>query len=75
MLAAMFRENGDFHTFQTIRACVNQFEVLAGETDRHLALVGIARMFAAQRMQREVLMSTQFALKLSRGEYLAGGEM
>lgn len=74
MLAAMFRENGDFHTFQTIRACINQFEALVGDPERHLALVGIARMFAAQRMQREVLMSTQFALKLSRGEYLAGAE-
>ncbi|MCW8129115.1 MAG: Rieske (2Fe-2S) protein [Planctomycetota bacterium] len=74
MLAAMFRENGDFHTFQTIRACVNQYQALAGDPDRHLALVGIVRMFAAQRMQREVLMSTQFALKLSRGEYLAGAD-
>lgn len=72
MLGAMFRDNGDFHTFQTIRACVNQFEALKGDAYRHLPLVGVARMFAAQRMQREVLMSTQFALKLSRGEYLAG---
>lgn len=74
MLAAMFRENGDFHTLQTIRACVNQFEALAGDPGRHVPLVAIARMFAAQRMQREVLMSTQFALKLSRGEYLADSD-
>jgi len=73
LIAAMFRENGDFHTLQTMRACINQFEVLGGEPDRHLTLVGLARMFAAQRMQREVLMSTKFALKLCRGEYLAGG--
>lgn len=73
MIGAMFRDNGDFHTFQTMRACINQFEALAGEPDRHLTLVGLSRMFAAQRMQRQVLMSTEFALKLSRGEYLAGG--
>ncbi|MGH7144019.1 MAG: Rieske (2Fe-2S) protein [Planctomycetota bacterium] len=75
LIAAMFRENGDFHTYQTIRACVNQFEALGARhdvPDRHLTLAGCARMFAAQRMQRDVLMSTKFALKLSRGEYLAG---
>ena len=74
MIGAMFREDGDFHTLQTMRATVNQFQALAGDPDRHLTLVGIARMFAAQRMMRSVLMSTQFALKLSRGEYLAGEE-
>lgn len=74
MIAAMFREDGDFHTFQAMRACVNQFEALTDDPDRALTLVGITRMFAAQRMRRNVLMSTQFALKLSKGEYLAGGE-
>ena len=74
MISSMFREDGDFHTFQTMRATLNQFDALRRDPERHLALVGMARMFAAQRMRRNVLMSTQFALKLSRGEYLAGGE-
>ena len=74
LVAAMFREDGDFHTFQAMRATLNQFEALRSDPLRHLTLVGISRMFAAQRMQRNVLMSTQFALKLSKGEYLAGGD-
>ena len=60
-----------FHTFQTMRATLNQFESLRSDPLRHLTLVGLVRMFAAQRMQRNVLMSTRFALKLSKGEYLA----
>ena len=74
LLAAMFREDGDFHTFQTMRASLNQFESLRSDPLRHLTLVGLVRMFAAQRMRRNVLMSTRFALKLSRGEYLAGDD-
>ena len=74
LIAAMFREDGDFHTFQAMRATLNQFEALRSDPQRHLTLVGMARLIAAQRMQRNVLMSTQFALKLSKGEYLAGGD-
>lgn len=74
MIAAMLREDGDFHTFQTMRATLNQFEALESDPQRYLTLVGLARMFAAQRMRRSVLMSTRFALKLSKGEYLAGGD-
>jgi len=74
LIGAMFREDGDFHTFQTMRATLNQFEALRSDPLRHLTLVGIVRMFAAQRMKRNVLMSTRFALKLSKGEYLAGGD-
>jgi hypothetical protein len=68
---AMLREDATFHTFQMLDAGLHQHTVLgADHPDARLALVAATRYIVAQRMRRNVLFSTQNALKLQRGEAL-----
>lgn len=68
---AMLREDTTFHTFQMLDAARRQHSVLGAEhPDGRLALVAAMRYIVAQRLRRNVLFSTQNALKLQRGEAL-----
>lgn len=68
---ALLREDATFHTFQMVDAAMRQHAVLgAGHPDGRLALVAATRYMVAQRLRRNVLFSTQNALKLQRGEAL-----
>ncbi|HYX49140.1 MAG TPA: hypothetical protein VE843_05330, partial [Ktedonobacteraceae bacterium] len=68
---ALLREDATFHTFQMVDAAFNQQVMLGeGHTDGRLALVAATRYMVAQRLRRNVLFSTQNALKLQRGEAL-----
>lgn len=68
---ALLREDATFHTFQMLDAAMRQHNVLGAEhPDGRLALVAATRYMVAQRLRRNVLFSTQNALKLQRGEAL-----
>ncbi len=68
---ALLREDTTFHTFQMLDAGMRQHSVLGAEhPDGRLALVAATRYMVAQRLRRNVLFSTQNALKLQRGEAL-----
>jgi nitrite reductase/ring-hydroxylating ferredoxin subunit len=68
---ALLREDATFHTFQMLDAAMRQHSALgAGHPDGRLALVAATRYMVAQRLRRNVLFSTQNALKLQRGEAL-----
>jgi len=68
---ALLREDATFHTFQMLDAALHQHSVLgADHPDGRLALVAATRYMVAQRLRRNVLFSTQNALKLQRGEAL-----
>jgi nitrite reductase/ring-hydroxylating ferredoxin subunit len=68
---ALLREDATFHTFQMLDAAMRQHNALgAGHSDGRLALVAATRYMVAQRLRRNVLFSTQNALKLQRGEAL-----
>jgi hypothetical protein len=68
---ALLREDATFHTIQMVDAAFNQHAVLGEEhPDGRLALVAATRYMVAQRLRRNVLFSTQNALKLQRGEAL-----
>lgn len=68
---ALLREDATFHTFQMVDAAFNQHAVLGNDhPDGRLALVAATRYMVAQRLRRNVLFSTQNALKLQRGEAL-----
>lgn len=68
---ALLREDATFHTFQMLEAGIRQHEVLgADHPDGRLALVAATRYMVAQRLRRNVLFSTQNALKMQRGEAL-----
>jgi nitrite reductase/ring-hydroxylating ferredoxin subunit len=68
---ALLREDATFHTFQMLDAGLRQQAVLGPEhPDGRLALVAATRYMVAQRLRRNVLFSTQNALKLQRGEAL-----
>jgi nitrite reductase/ring-hydroxylating ferredoxin subunit len=68
---ALLREDATFHTFQMVEAGMRQHSVLgADHPDGPLALVAATRYMVAQRLRRNVLFSTQNALKLQRGEAL-----
>ncbi len=68
---ALLREDATFHTFQMVDAAFNQHAVLGEDhADGRLALVAATRYMVAQRLRRNVLFSTQNALKLQRGEAL-----
>jgi len=68
---ALLREDATFHTFQMLDAGMRQHAALgAGHPDGCLALVAATRYMVAQRLRRNVLFSTQNALKLQRGEAL-----
>ncbi len=68
---ALLREDATFHTFQMLEAGLRQHAVLgADHSDGRLALVAATRYMVAQRLRRNVLFSTQNALKLQRGEAL-----
>ena len=68
---ALLREDATFHTFQMVDAAFNQLATLGEEhPDGRLALVAATRYMVAQRLRRNVLFSTQNALKLQRGEAL-----
>jgi nitrite reductase/ring-hydroxylating ferredoxin subunit len=68
---ALLREDATFHTFQMLEAGMRQHSVLgADHPDGRLALVAASRYMVAQRLRRNVLFSTQNALKLQRGEAL-----
>ncbi|HLZ60149.1 MAG TPA: Rieske 2Fe-2S domain-containing protein [Ktedonosporobacter sp.] len=68
---ALLREDATFHTFQMLEAGLRQQGVLgADHPDGRLALVAATRYMVAQRLRRNVLFSTQNALKLQRGEAL-----
>lgn len=68
---ALLREDATFHTFQMVDAAMNQHAVLGEDhPDGRLALVAATRYMVAQRLRRNVLFSTQNALKLQRGEAL-----
>ncbi len=68
---ALLREDATFHTFQMLDAGMQQHRVLGPEhPDGRLALVAATRYMVAQRLRRNVLFSTQNALKLQRGEAL-----
>ena len=68
---ALLREDATFHTFQMVDAAMRQHAVLGtGHPDGRLALVAATRYMVAQRLRRNVLFSTQNALKLQRGEAL-----
>jgi hypothetical protein len=68
---ALLREDATFHTFQMVDAAMRQHAVLGtGHSDSRLALVAATRYMVAQRLRRNVLFSTQNALKLQRGEAL-----
>jgi hypothetical protein len=68
---ALLREDATFHTFQMVDAAFNQYALLGEEhADSRLALVASTRYMVAQRLRRNVLFSTQNALKLQRGEAL-----
>jgi hypothetical protein len=61
-----------FHTFQMLDAGMRQQAALgANHPDGHLALVAATRYMVAQRLRRNVLFSTQNALKVQRGEALS----
>ncbi len=71
MGTALLREDATFHTIQMVDAAFNQHAVLGEEhPDGRLALVAATRYMVAQRLRRNVLFSTQNALKLQRGEAL-----
>jgi hypothetical protein len=68
---ALLREDATFHTFQMLDAGLHQQAVLGADSpDGRLALVAATRYMVAQRLRRNVLFSTQNALKLQRGEAL-----
>jgi nitrite reductase/ring-hydroxylating ferredoxin subunit len=68
---ALLREDATFHTFQMLDAGMRQQAALgANHSDGRLALVAATRYMVAQRLRRNVLFSTQNALKLQRGEAL-----
>jgi hypothetical protein len=68
---ALLREDASFHTFQMLDAGMRQYNVLGSDhPDARLALVAATRYMVAQRLRRNVLFSTQNALKLQRGEAL-----
>jgi hypothetical protein len=68
---ALLREDATFHTFQMVDAAFHQHATLGEEhPDGRLALVAATRYMVAQRLRRNVLFSTQNALKLQRGEAL-----
>lgn len=68
---ALLREDATFHTFQMVDAALNQHEAQGADSaDGRLALVAATRYMVAQRLRRNVLFSTQNALKLQRGEAL-----
>jgi hypothetical protein len=68
---ALLREDATFHTFQMVEAGMRQHSLLgADHPDGRLALVAATRYMVAQRLRRNVLFSTQNALKLQRGEAL-----
>jgi nitrite reductase/ring-hydroxylating ferredoxin subunit len=68
---ALLREDATFHTFQMLDAGMRQQAALgANHLDGRLALVAATRYMVAQRLRRNVLFSTQNALKLQRGEAL-----
>jgi len=68
---ALLREDATFHTFQMLEAGMRQHDVLGvNHPDGRLALVAATRYMVAQRLRRNVLFSTQNALKLQRGEAL-----
>ena len=68
---ALLREDATFHTFQMLDAGMRQHAALgADHPDGRLALVAATRYMVAQRLRRNVLFSTQNALKLQRGEAL-----
>jgi nitrite reductase/ring-hydroxylating ferredoxin subunit len=68
---ALLREDASFHTFQMLDAGMRQYDVLGSDhPDARLALVAATRYMVAQRLRRNVLFSTQNALKLQRGEAL-----
>lgn len=68
---ALLREDASFHTFQMLDAGLRQHDMLgADHPDARLALVAVTRYMVAQRLRRNVLFSTQNALKLQRGEAL-----
>jgi nitrite reductase/ring-hydroxylating ferredoxin subunit len=72
---ALLREDSTFHTFQMLEAGLRQHSVLgANHPDGRLALVAATRYMVAQRLRRNVLFSTQNALKLQRGEALNGDD-
>ncbi len=65
------RDDATFHTFQMLDAGMRQHAALgADHPDGRLALVAATRYMVAQRLRRNVLFSTQNALKLQRGEAL-----
>ncbi len=68
---ALLREDATFHTFQMVDAALRQHAALGAEhPDGRLALVAATRYMVVQRLRRNVLFSTQNALKLQRGEAL-----
>lgn len=68
---ALLREDATFHTFQMLDAGMHQHALLGdAHPDGRLALVAATRYVVAQRLRRNVLFSTQNALKLQRGEAL-----
>lgn len=68
---ALLREDATFHTFQMLDAGLRQHAFLGVDhPDGRLALVAATRYMVAQRLRRNVLFSTQNALKLQRGEAL-----
>jgi hypothetical protein len=65
------REDATFHTFQMVDAGLHQHSVLGADSpDGRLALVAATRYMVAQRLRRNVLFSTQNALKLQWSEAL-----
>jgi hypothetical protein len=70
---ALLREDSSFHTFQMVDAGFRQQVLLGSDhADGRLALVAATRYMVAQKLRRNVLWSTQNALKLARGEGLEG---
>jgi hypothetical protein len=70
---ALLREDSAFHTFQMVDAGFRQYALLgADHPDGRLALVAATRYMVVQKLRRNVLWSTQNALKMARGEGLEG---
>jgi nitrite reductase/ring-hydroxylating ferredoxin subunit len=71
LVAALLREDRNFHTIQCIEAAVRQHELLRGTRDAALPLVAAARYLAAHatttRSQRQTF---EIARRLHRGERL-----
>jgi nitrite reductase/ring-hydroxylating ferredoxin subunit len=71
LVAALLRENRNFHTIQCVEAAVRQHELLRGTDEAALPLIAAARYLAAHatttRSQRQTF---EIARRLQRGERL-----